>query len=793
MKFNDGGWRPRPGYRIFGAQQILEYEVTENTIHLYVLSGTYEPPKIPTHGVALRYVFSAPRENAISVRVDHFLGKCKCKPSFQLNETENAAYINETDTLLVLQSGDTRVEINKTGIIEYRFYYKDHFLTSGGCGNTAYITDVAYEMDRLADMNHRKLPHGFMSEAYIRERHTLEVGELIYGLGERFIPLVRNGQSLDMWNRDPGCTNNEQSYKCIPFHLSNRGYGVLVNTPDYIGYEIGTESARHTAFSVMGESLEYIVLGADTPLNVLSEYTALTGRTPVLPAWSFGLWLSTSWMPELSAEQVLDEIDRMEENGIPLSVFHFDARWMTDFHICDFLWDKRYGDARMLLQKIHERGLKVCCWMNPYVAQPSRLFREGMEKGYFLKKKDGSVYQSDDWAFAIAFVDFTNPDAVKWYTGKIREVLDMGVDVLKTDFGERIPTDVVYFDGSDPVKMHNYYVFLYQKAIYELMQDKFGKQDAIIFGRAATVGTQQFPITWGGDNESSYASMTETLRGCLSLCTSGFGYSAHDMSGFKGTASPDLYKRWAAFGLLSTHSRLHGMETFRMPWYFDEESTVVLARFARLKCSLMPYLYACAVNVTRMGHPMMRAMSLEFPHDPQCSYLERQYMLGESLMVAPIFNEHGKVQFYVPEGRWTDYLTGEVFEGGKYYTRTYDYNHLPLLVRPNSIIPQGSTDRETVYDYAGGTLYRVFELSKRTECRVFDSNAEEAVHVTATSDGELLTFTVSGRDSNKPWQVELISVSNVKNVKNADWKESASGVILLPYADETSVSCVLAN
>ena len=793
MKFNDGGWRARPGYRIFGAKQIIEYEINEAAISLYVLCGTYKYPKVVTHGVALKYTFSAPRENAIRVRIDHFLGGPKHAPSFTLYETANAARTKETETHLILSSGDTRVEISKQGNIDYRFYYKDRLLTSGGNGNTAFITDIEYEADRLADMNHRVLNRNYQTATYIRERHVLDIGEAIYGLGERFLPLVRNGQSLDVWNRDPGCTNNEQGYKCIPFHLSNRGYGVLVNTPDHVSYEIGTESTRHTAFSVMGESLEYVILGADSPLNVLSEYTKLTGRTPVPPAWSFGLWLSTSWMPELDGEKILNEIDRMAENGIPLSVFHFDARWMADFHDCDFLWHKRYGDVRALLQKIHERNVKVCCWINPYVAQPSRLFREGMENGYFLKRKDGNVYQSDDWMIGIAFVDFTNPDAASWYTDRLRELLDMGVDVLKTDFGERIPTDVSYFDGSDPVKMHNYYAFLYQKTIYELMKEKYGERDALVFGRSATVGTQQFPITWGGDNESSYASMAETLRGCLSLCQSGFGYSAFDISGFLGTATPDLYKRWVAWGLLSTHSRLHGMTSFRMPWYFDEESTEVLAHFTRLKCSLMPYLFACAVEVTRKGYPMMRALSLAYPRDAQCTYLERQYLLGDSLMVAPIFRESGEVHFYVPEGRWTDYFTGEVFEGGKYYTNTYDYYHLPLLARPNSIIPQGAVDCQTVYHYGENTLYRIFQLQDHVECHVYNVDTEKIASVIAEREDNMINIEILGHDCNKPWRVELAGVHDVKFVENADVQDSTLGVILSPYKGICKIRCMPAE
>ena len=777
MKFNEGAWRARQGYKLHTAKQIIEYTYSADSIHLYVLCGIIKPGTVCSHGTALEYIFTSPRTNTIRVHINHFSGVVKKGPFFTLNEQTNIARVEETDIHLILYSGDSRVEINKAGILEYHFYYKDRLLTCNG--GTTYITDFEYEAHRLADFNYRKLSRGYMCDTYLRERLKLSIDEKIYGLGERFLPLVRNGQSVDVWNRDCGCTNNEQGYKNIPFHLSSRGYGILVNTPQYVNYEIATESTQNTAFSVEGEELEYILLGADSPLGVMSEYTALTGRTPVPPAWSFGLWLSTSWVPEPTAGEILEIIDKMSTLGIPLSVFHFDARWMADFHDCNFQWHPRYGDAREMLRKIHDRGIKVCCWINPYVSQASRLFAEGAEKGYFIKKSDGSIYQTDDWMIGMAYVDFTNIEASKWYCERLEEILDMGVDAIKTDFGERIPTDVVYFDGSDPRRMHNYYPYLYNKTIYELLKQKYGERDACVFARSATVGTQQFPINWGGDNEATYSSMADTLRGCLSLCQSGFGFSAHDISGFMGTATPDLYNRWVAFGMLSTHSRLHGNKTLRMPWCFDEQCCDVLRHFTRLKCSLMPYIFEQAVNVNLYGYPEMRAMSLEFPDDPNCQHLELQYMLGSRLMIAPIFNKSGSVRFYVPKGRWTDFQTGEVFYGERYYTRTYDYMHLPILVRPNSIIPVGNTDNSVEYDYAKESIYRIYELEAFTECHIYSEKAEEILKIVAVRNGDRISVSTFGDRTEEKYKIQLIGVKRITAMQNVQCEENPQGVLLI--------------
>ncbi|HAJ35277.1 MAG TPA: alpha-xylosidase, partial [Chloroflexi bacterium] len=255
--------------------------------------------------------------------------------------------------------------------------------------------------------------------------------------------------------------------------------------------------------------------------------------------------------------------------------------------------------------------------------------------------------------------------ACRWYSEKLRRLLDMGVDCFKTDFGERIPTDVVYYNDADPVKMHNYYTHLYNRTVFGVLEEKLGQGNALVFARSATAGGQQFPVHWGGDSTATFESMAESLRGGLSLALCGFGFWSHDISGFEQTAPPAVYKRWCAFGLLSSHSRLHGNQSYRVPWHFDDEAVDVLRFFTKLKCRLMPYLYAAAVEAHTQGIPIMRPMLLEFPDDPACDTLDRQYMLGEALLVAPIFTNAGIVDYYLPAGHWTHFLTGEVIEGGR--------------------------------------------------------------------------------------------------------------------------------
>jgi alpha-D-xyloside xylohydrolase len=333
-----------------------------------------------------------------------------------------------------------------------------------------------------------------------------------------------------------------------------------------------------------------------------------------------------------------------------------------------------------MLTRLKARGLKICVWINPYIAQAASTFREAAEAGYLLKRPNGDVWQWDLWQPGMAIVDFTNPAAPAWFKAKIAALVDMGVDAIKTDFGERIPTDVAYFNGSDPHRMHNYYTELYNRAVFEVLEERNGVGEAVLFARSATVGGQKYPVHWGGDCWSTFEAMAESLRGGLSLCLSGFAFWSHDIGGFEGNPPPALYKRWVAFGLLSSHSRLHGSGSFRVPWLVDEESVDVLRFFTKLKQRLMPYLWAKAVESHETGIPVMRAMTLEFPDDPACDTLDRQYMLGDALLVAPVFSDE-IVEYYVPAGRWHNLITGEEIQGPGWKRESHGFQSLPLLLR----------------------------------------------------------------------------------------------------------------
>ncbi|MBR6485434.1 MAG: alpha-xylosidase, partial [Lachnospiraceae bacterium] len=681
--------------------------------------------------------FKAAGRNVISVRAWHYEAYASNEARFSLNEESGKCTVTIDDDKAVMTAGDVSVIVDRKDF-SYSFVAGGEVITKCGFRNLSYII-MGRELSTMLPGDDYMKAAG---DPHMVNELSISPGECVYGFGERFTPFVKNGQSIETWNEDGG-TASQVTYKCVPFYMSNKGYGIFVDHTDNVSFEVGSEKVECVGFSVPGEELRYYFIYGPKPSDVMKGYTSLTGKPALPPAWSFGLWLSTSFTTNYDEETTSSFIKGMSDRDIPLSVFHFDCFWMKEFHWCDLDWDARvFPDVKGMLKRYHDRGLKICCWINPYVAQGNEFFKEGVKNGYFLMRADGKgVKQVDEWQCGMAIIDFTNPDAVKWFTGKLKSILDMGVDCFKTDFGERIPIDVKYHNGADPESMHNYYTYLYNKAVFELLKKEKGENEAVLFARSATAGCQQFPVHWGGDCSASYASMAETLRGGLSFAMSGFSFWSHDISGFEYTAAPDLYKRWVAFGLLSTHSRLHGSTSYRVPWLFDDESNDVVRFFTKLKCSLMPYIYSKAAESHNEGVPVMRPMVFEFMNDPACSYLDMQYMLGDTLLVAPIFNDKGKVSYYLPDGVWTHLLTDEKREGGRFYTDTYDYFSLPLYVRPNSILVRGKTDSRPDYDYTDNIIVHIYELSDGAEASadIVNLKGEKVNRITASRSGKVVS------------------------------------------------------
>ncbi|KAH9907334.1 glycoside hydrolase family 31 protein [Xylariomycetidae sp. FL2044] len=748
MKFRDGMWLTAEGMRVEYAEEA--YEITQTEKGLSLLCPTR---KIMRRGDTLNQPtltidIEAASDGIISVETTHWSGALDKGPHFDLfpaGQPKPEPKVTKSEKGTVLSSGALSATVHPDPhTFDIRFHSTDgsRELTSlpGRSVGMAYSPAPSNQME-TGDM--RNFKH------YIFTQTNLGVGESVHGLGERFGAFNKVGQSVTLWNADGG-TSSDQAYKNVSFWLSSRGYGVFIDTPGKVELEIGSERCSRVQTSVEGQRLKWYLIYGPTPKEVLYRYALLTGKPGRVPSWSFGLWLSTSFTTNYDEATVNSFLEGMRERDTQVDVFHYDCFWMKAFTWTDFVFDsERFPDPKAQIARLKDSGLvkKVCVWINPYIAQHGAAFRSAADKGYLLRRKNGDVWQWDLWQAGMGLVDLTNPDAVEWYVGCLHRLFDQGVDCIKTDFGERIPTlDVEWFDKSvDPHKMHNYYAFLYNKIVYEALQSRYGPTEAVLFARSACAGTQRFPLVWGGDCESTAEAMAESVRGGLGLGLGGFAFWSNDIGGFEGYPAPWIYKRWVAFGLLCSHSRLHGSSSYRVPWTIDgddrgaEGCSAVLARWTALKARLMPYLFAQARDAADRGLPLsLRAVCLEFPDDPTAWFLDRQFMVGDRLLAAPVFAESGAVQFYLPAGRWTSFFTNEVRQGPGWFAETHGFGTLPLYVRENTVLVLGRDGaRGAVYDYAADVEVCLYQAAEGASADLVDSEGRALGTLRVGADGKL--------------------------------------------------------
>ncbi|ABN67663.2 Alpha-glucosidase II; Alpha-xylosidase [Scheffersomyces stipitis CBS 6054] len=785
-RFTRGMWELKHGINLRWALENVK-TVVKDPSSIQTVSATQ---RISQRGDTLNNptitsTISSPSEGIVKFEAYHHLSGYNnhSEPRFGLNEKDSPDVTTSvSDDFSSLETeGDISVNVsNKPATFEF-LGTKGKLLTKLGYKSLGWVKD--------ARVPHSSTPRGYTT--YTTAQLHLSVGERLFGLGERFGPFVKNGQRVEIWNEDGG-TSSEWTYKNIPFYLSDRGYGIFVDSSSNVVFELQSERTTRVNITVPGEGIRFYVIHGPDPKTILKRYTKLTGRPALPPAWTFGLWLTTSFTTEYDLNTVSSFIQGMKDRDIPLTTFHFDCFWMKGFQWCDFEFDPQYfPDAKLMLKELKSRfNVKVCVWINPYIAQESMLFREADEKRYLIRYNsnvnNGASYQTDLWQAGMGIVDFTNPDAVKWYQSKLEHLIDLGVDSFKTDFGERIPVkDIVYHSGEDSVAMHNYYALLYNKTVFELLERKLGKDNACVFARSATVGGQQYPVHWGGDCESTFEAMAESLRGGLSLTLSGFGFWSHDIGGFEGDPRPEVYKRWCAFGLLSSHSRLHGSNSYRVPWNFDDEASEVLAKFTKLKISLMPYIYKHAIESHETGVPVMRAMMLEFPDDKTAVSVDSQFTLGDSLLVSPVFSgDEGEVSYYLPKGSWYGLLDGKIRSSvGEWMNEVHGYTSLPILVRPNSVIVTSGPDAENehpVYTWNERFMLNVFDVDKTWNNSTNIPNSKKLGKIDTTIDvskgDNLLTIKVSG-DFKTPYFVSFLGKNAGVEVVKGKSKPSGSGTI----------------
>ncbi|MGB2570116.1 TIM-barrel domain-containing protein [Micromonospora citrea] len=582
--------------------------------------------------------------------------------------------------------------------------------------------------------------------------------ERFVGFGEKFTPLDKRGQRALMWNFDAFGGESDRSHKNVPLYLSDRGYGVLVDSGLPVQFDVCQSTHSSVQILVPDDLLDYYVLAGPTPAEVLDRFDALTSRPYLPPKWAFGAWISSGFFPD-SQQRVLERARLIRERGIPCDVLHLDCYWQVAGRWSELRWDdEAFPDPTGMLKTLADQGFRVCLWMNPYLMTGSPLYAEAAEAGYFLRRADGSTYVADVWHGsypACAIVDLTNPAAVRWFSGLLRPLLEQGAAVFKTDFAEGVPADAVAHNGMTGVELHNVYALMFNDVVADVTEEITGHRT--VWARSSYLGGQRHSAQWSGDVNATWPALASTLRGGLSHGLSGVPFWSHDTGGFHGTPEPELYVRWTQFGALSPLVRLHGT-TSRLPWDFPAETERDAVAALRLRYRLLPYLYSAAVEAARTGAPMMRALLVDTPDDPTAWTSDLQYRLGTDLLVAPVTDPSGQRRLYLPAGdEWVDAVTGERHPGGRHLRVTVPLHRLPLYVRHGALIPVvAPADR--IWD---GPFHDVTLLSwGGVDARTVIHDVDGDTVIEATRDGDTLRVRTDG-----PLRVGRVSVVGDDSVR----------------------------
>ncbi len=584
--------------------------------------------------------------------------------------------------------------------------------------------------------------------------------EQLFGFGEKFGPLSKRYQKMLGWNSDAASTATDRAYKNIPFFLSTKGYGVFINSGNRIHYEIGNPTFVSYSFEVEDNLLDFYYFYGPEFKSILKLYTKLTGKPEIPPLWSFGLWMSRA---EYRSREQVEEVARgLRERQIPADVLHLDPSWMRHRKVCDFVWnEKDFPKPKEMLEKLHEQHFRISLWEQPYVSRRSDRFKELDKKGFFLKREDGSTYTLPVFDMEPAgIIDFTNPEAAEWYREQHRNLLKMGADVFKTDMGEAVPVNSVAADGRTGKQLHNVYSLLYNQLVYETSKE-FSPEHALVWGRSGYAGSQRYPVGWNGDSHSTWDDMAAVLRGGLSASLSGLPFWSHDIGGFQGgPPSPELYIRWAQWGLLSSHARCHGTNP-REPWEFGEEAVKIFKKFDELRYSLLPYLYSLAHEAAQTGWPVVRPLVLEFQNVPAIHVWEHEFLLGRDLLVVPVLNPEGKTTYFVPPGQWLDFWTGKLITGNRIFEETVSLDTIPIFVREDAVIPFVKP-AQYVGEFPWDPIEIRFFLKNRRFFILMDEN-RRLISVLAKSEKEGKKITIGA--SPKKFHLKMLAEAKPKSIQ----------------------------
>lgn len=612
--------------------------------------------------------------------------------------------------------------------------------------------------DHNVDQKYKAVPVGFSVGDDGRILNAFETmymhcDEAFYGFGEKFTSFNKRGQKITVWQQDAQSTNSDVSYKGMPYFMSSEGYSVLMNTYTRTHFNMGASSGVSYTMETEDPYLDYYMFCNRDYKGLIRDYTALSGRSAMIPRWAFGFWMSR--MSYMSRQEVEEIVDQMAKFGMSVDVIHIDG-WLDGGKELLCFDEERFPDPEGMIKSLREKGIHLSLWMFPYVhavdrkGRFSEQFKIMNERGYLVKNQKGEPYlfspgEGDAGNWKVAALDFTNPEFVAYMKERVKRLMRMGVGVIKTDFSEEIPEDAVLYDGSTGLESHNKYTLLYAKTIYEASREAKEEmgQKALLWGRSGYAGSQNYPANWAGDSSAAKNNLYAILNGGLSMGVSGVSFWGFDIGGFyncdysgkRVIPDDEDYIRSVQMGLMSPLSRSHGQSTPREPWIYSETAQKAFLKINKTRYAMLPYLYSAGYETTREGIPMMRAMLLEYPNDLNVCNLSTQYMLGGSVLVAPVFDQR-KHNVYLPKGSWIDLETGRRLEGNAWIEYPQKIDVIPMFLRENTMMATLKKVPEHISEENFQGLEIVMNITGTIDQDYFDDGVEGKFHATV-QDGTL--------------------------------------------------------
>ncbi len=549
--------------------------------------------------------------------------------------------------------------------------------------------------DQFTPSRQEAFPIAFVEKNNMVRRSVIsfyaEPGTCFAGTGERFGKMDLAGKTFQLENTDAQGVNSQRTYKNVPFFITNRHYGIFFNTSAHVKLSLADHSSRSIQIMAEESYIDLFLISGKTVEEILYGYRQLTGFPPVLPVWSFGVWMSR--MTYFSAREVTEICERLRKEDYPCDVIHLDTGWFRTDWLCEWKFNtERFPDPQKFINILRSKGFRISLWQLPYISAEAIQYAEAIKNRYICETTDSNTGNSSNFSVSgyAGTIDFTYPKAVVWYKNLLADLLSMGIACIKADFGENIHMNALYH-SVEPEKLHNLYAILYQKAVFEITKEITG--EGIIWARAGWAGCQRYPVHWGGDAACSWDGMAGSLRGGLHIGLSGFGFWSHDIPGFHGLPDfmnsvipEDLYVRWTQFAVFTSHMRYHGTSK-REPYHFKNIAGII--RFwLRLRYCLIPYIVAQSRKTAETGYPVLRALIFHHDDDLTCWHIDDEYYFGDHFLIAPVMNSDNKRDIYLPSGTWVNFFTGKINSGNKWLKNyVVSLKEMPVWVKYGARIP----------------------------------------------------------------------------------------------------------